>query len=170
VSDQPAETVNRLFLAGAARRAHRIAATVLQPPPEVDFNAYIRALAVLVQLSFLRIVHKGGRRPGDARLFRFHKGGPSMQPRLVISTPSSTIDIDLMRVVEALKSRLSIRKASKALGMDKSKIVRLKRRAEVLKLIGVSRHLALKYLILGWDAERKCFNKRLTRVSQLGGP
>jgi hypothetical protein len=40
VSDQPAETVNRLFLAGAARRAHRIAATVLQPPPEVDFNAW----------------------------------------------------------------------------------------------------------------------------------
>jgi hypothetical protein len=99
---------------------------------------YIRALAVLVQLGFLRIVHKGGRRPGDARLFRFHKGGPSMQPRLVISTPSSTIDIDLMRVVEALKSGLSIRKASKALRMDKSKILRLKRRAEVLKLIGVS--------------------------------
>jgi hypothetical protein len=154
-----------------ARR--RIGAGTLDPARIADQPArrhYIRALAVLVQLGFPRIVHKGGRRPGDARLFRFHKGGPSMQPRLVISTPSSTIDIDLMRVVEALQSGLSIRKASKALGMDKSKILRLKRRAEVLKLIGVSRHLALKYLILGWDAERKCFNKRLTRVSQLGGP
>ncbi len=98
---------------------------------------YSRTLAALVEFGFLDIVHKGGRRPGDARKFRFHKGGLPMRPRLVVSNPSPAADADLMRVVDALKT-LSIRKAGEALGMDRSKILRLKRRAEALDLIGVS--------------------------------
>ncbi len=98
---------------------------------------YSRALAALVEFDFLDIVHMGGRRPGDARLFRFHHGGLSMRPRLVVSNNSSTtVDADLIRVVDALKSGLSIRKTGEALGMDKSKVLRLKHRAEASGLLG----------------------------------
>lgn len=60
-----------------------------------------------------------------------------MRPRLVVSNNSSTtVDADLIRVVDALKSGLSIRKTGEALGMDKSKVLRLKHRAEASGLLG----------------------------------
>ncbi len=94
---------------------------------------YRRALTVLVELGFLIIVHRGGRCVGDARKFAFHQGGPAMTPRLAVSNIAYD---DLTRVVGALKSGLSIRKAGQTLGMDKSKVLRLKHRAEASGLFG----------------------------------
>ncbi len=94
-----------------------------------SYRRYERALAMLVELGFLVIVHKGGRWRGDARKFAF----PAMPPRLVVFEKPD--DVDLMRAVDALKTGLSIRKASELLGMDRSKALRLKRRAEASGLL-----------------------------------
>jgi len=56
-----------------------------------------------------------------------------MTPRLAVSNIAYD---DLTRVVGALKSGLSIRKAGQTLGMDKSKVLRLKHRAEASGLFG----------------------------------
>jgi hypothetical protein len=96
---------------------------------------YRRALALLVELGLLVIVHRGGRRHGDARKFRFGKGAP-MKPRLVVSN-----DDDFQLIVEALNGGASIRQAATAFSLDKSKILRLKHRAAAAGLLldGVSR-------------------------------
>jgi len=93
---------------------------------------YRRALATLVELGLLHIMHRGGRHRGDARKFSF--GEPPMTPRLIVS--NAPRDADLFRVVDALGSGLSIRKAGETLGLDKSKVLRLKHRAEASGLLG----------------------------------
>ncbi len=99
---------------------------------------YHRALVVLLQLGLLVIVHRGGRWKGDANLFRFGNGDRPMSPQLVVSNAAPPADADLMRVVDALNSGLSIRKAGQALGLDKSKILRLKHRATLMGLLQAS--------------------------------
>jgi Bifunctional DNA primase/polymerase, N-terminal/Primase C terminal 1 (PriCT-1) len=104
---------------------------------------YRRALAVLLQLGLLIIVHPGGRRKGDANLYRFGNGDRPMSLQLVKSNAVPPPDADLMRVVDALKSGLSIRKAGKTLSLDKSKILRLKIRATSMGLLQASHAEAL---------------------------
>jgi len=88
-----------------------------------SYERYTHALAVLVETGFLLIVHRGGRYVGDTRKFTF----PTTAPRFVVSR-----DVDLMRVVDALKGGLSIRKAADVLSMSKSRVSRLKRRAVLM--------------------------------------
>jgi hypothetical protein len=104
---------------------------------------YRSARAMLLQLGLLVIVHQGGRWKGDASLFRFGNGDRPMPPQLVVSNAALPADADLMRVVDALKSGLSIRKAGQALGLNKSKILRLKHRATLMGLLQAS-HAALQ--------------------------
>lgn len=99
-------------------------------------RGYRGALAVLLQLGLLVIVHRGGRWKGDANLFRFGNGDRSMPPQLIGSNAATPADADLMRVVDAMKSGRSIRKAAQVLGLDKSKILRLKHRATLMGLLG----------------------------------
>jgi len=117
---------------------------------------YRRALTVLVEFGFLIIVHRGGRYVGDARKFAFRKGGPVMTPKLVVS---NIADDDLMRVVDALTTGLSIRKAGEALAMDKSKVLRLKRRAEASGLFGPT-----------VSAQQAAVSHCLEKVSHFAGP
>ena len=91
---------------------------------------YRRAIRLLVERGYLLRVHKGGRRARDPHRYRFVKGGPMTTPRLVASTQAPAIDEDMRRVADAIRSGMSIRETAAALSLDKSKVLRLKKRAQ----------------------------------------
>jgi hypothetical protein len=100
--------------------------------PGWQAHHYRRALARLVELGLLIIVHRGGRRKGDPRQFRFGKGAP-MKPRLVVSNDDNQ---DFLLVVDLLKRDAAIRDIARALNKSKSQVHRLKQRAVALGLLG----------------------------------
>lgn len=85
-----------------------------------------RLLRKAVAIGELVITHRGGSGPGDCHLYRFRREGePRMKPTLVASNkPREAVqrDADFMRVVEALRSGMSIRKVAQALGVPKSTV------------------------------------------------
>jgi len=106
-----------------------MAAARVIPAWNASHHRYRRAIRLMVDCGFLLRVHTGGRRRGDPHRYRFVKGGPMRTPRLIASTPSPAINEDLRRVADAIRSGMSIRETAAALGLDKSKVLRLKKRA-----------------------------------------
>ena len=149
--DTHTNCVDALYLMTKLKMAHgaRAQPFAASPPamaragiaPGWAHERYRYALAALVAVGELDIVHKGGRSAGDPRLYAFRKVGPlraASQPvKGVASTGAETDDDDddLLRVVDLLKAGLSIRKAGETLGMDKSKVLRLKHRAAARGLL-----------------------------------